>query len=60
MKRLVRPKTGRKVAGICIGIANYMGIDVTVVRIVWIFLLLPGGAPGLIPYLLLWLVVPEE
>ena len=59
MKRLVRPKEGRKVAGVAQGIADYMDIDVTVIRIIWVLLLLPGGLPGLIPYVIFWLIMPE-
>lgn len=60
MKRLLRPRKGRKLAGVCIGISQYLDIDVTIVRIFWVFLLLPGGAPGLIPYILFWILTPEE
>lgn len=60
VKTLVRPKKGRKIAGVCVGIANYLNIDPTAVRVLWIFLLIPGGLPGLIPYLLCWLIIPEE
>ncbi|MBW7955489.1 PspC domain-containing protein [Patescibacteria group bacterium] len=60
MKRLVRPKKGRQVGGVALAIANYLNIDVTIVRIVWIFLLIPGGLPGLLPYLILWIAIPEE
>jgi len=60
VKRLVRPKEGRKLAGVCVGIANYLNIDPTVVRAFWILLLIPGGLPGLLPYLLFWLIMPEE
>ena len=59
-KRLYRSKTDRKIAGICGGIAEYTGIDPTIVRIIAFILLLPGGLPGLIPYLILWAVVPEN
>jgi phage shock protein PspC (stress-responsive transcriptional regulator) len=59
MKKLVRPKNGRKIAGVCLGLANYLNVDPTVVRIIWIFLLIPGGLPGLIPYILCWIVMPE-
>lgn len=58
-KKLVRPKKGRKVAGVALGLANYLGVDVTVVRLAWILLFLPGGLPGLIPYLICWLIIPE-
>jgi len=60
IKRLVRPKKGRKLAGVCVGIADYLNIDPTVVRVFWILLLIPGGLPGLLPYLLFWVVMPEE
>jgi phage shock protein C len=60
VKKLVRPKVGRKIAGVAAAIANYFDIDVTVVRIIWVFLLLPGGLPGIIPYILLWIFIPEE
>jgi len=60
MKKLVRPLKGRKLAGVCLGIANYMNIDPTVIRVFWILLLLPGGIPGILLYLLCWLVIPEE
>lgn len=59
-KRLVRPKKGRKVAGVALAFANYFNIDVTLVRLVWIFLLIPGGLPGLIPYLLCWIIIPSD
>jgi phage shock protein C len=58
-KRLVRPKKGRILGGVALGLANYFNIDVVVVRIIWFLLLLPGGLPGIIPYLILWLIIPE-
>ena len=60
MKKLTRPKKDRKIAGVCAGIANYLNIDPTVIRLIFLFLALPGGAPGVIPYLLFWLIMPEE
>jgi phage shock protein C len=59
-KRLVRPLQGRVVGGVAIGLAEYFNLDVTVMRLIWIFLLIPGGLPGLLPYLIMWLVVPSE
>ena len=35
-RRLIRPRTGRKVAGVCAGFAEYFNLDVTLVRLVWI------------------------
>lgn len=59
-KRLYRSTTDRKIAGVCGGIAEYFDIDPTIVRIIAVILLLPGGFPGFLPYLILWLVVPEN
>ena len=60
MKKLRRPKSGRKIAGVAAAFANYFGIDVTLVRLLWILLLIPGGLPGLIPYLICWVLIPDE
>ena len=59
-KRLMRPKKGRMIAGVALAIANYFKIDVTIVRLIWVFLLLPGGLPGIIPYVICWIIIPEE
>lgn len=48
------------VAGVCGGLAEYFGIDPAIVRIIAFVLLLPGGAPGLLPYIILWIAVPEN
>jgi len=56
----VIPKKGRKVAGVAAAFANYFGVDVTLIRIVWLILFVPGGLPGLIPYVLCWIVIPQE
>lgn len=59
-RKLVRPKQGRLIAGVAVGLARYFGIDVRLVRLIWIILFLPGGFPGFLPYILLWLLVPSE
>jgi phage shock protein C len=60
MKKFSRPRRGRIIAGVCAGIAHYFGIPVTFVRFVWFLLLLPGGLPGFVPYIVLWLITPVE
>ena len=47
------------IAGVCGGLAEYFNVDPVIIRIVAFILLLPGGLPGLIPYAILWIVVPE-
>jgi phage shock protein C len=60
VKKLSRPKKGRKIAGVCLAVANYLNVDVTLVRLLWVFALLPGGIPGIIPYILCWIFIPSE
>lgn len=59
-KRLYRSRADRKIAGVCGGIAEYFGIDPTIVRVIAVLLLIPGGLPGFIPYVVLWLVIPSD
>jgi len=59
-KTLRRPKKGRVVAGVALAFANYFSIDVVLSRLIWVILLLPGGFPGLLLYLICWLVIPEQ
>ncbi len=60
MRRLYRSRTNRWVAGVAAGIAEYFGIDPTIMRLIWIVLLLPGGLPGFLPYIICWVVIPLE
>lgn len=60
MGKLVRPKQGRVIAGVAIGLAQRFNMSVTGVRVIWILLLLPGGLPGVVPYLICWTLIPSE
>ncbi len=57
-KRLYRSRTDRQIAGVAGGLAEYLGIDPTLVRLGFIFLTLAGGH-GVLLYIILWLVMPE-
>ena len=59
-KRLVRTRKGRLLAGVCSGIAEYVGIDVTVVRLVFVALGVVTFGVGVLIYLAAWIVIPEE
>lgn len=58
-KRLTRSTTDKKIAGVCSGLARYFGLDVTVIRIIFLVALI-FGTLGLWIYLAVWLVAPEE
>lgn len=57
-KKLVRDIRNKKIAGVCAGVANYFGLDVTLVRIIWLVLALMGSL-GVWVYLILLLVLPK-
>jgi len=61
-KRLTRSRTNGTIGGVCAGIAEYLSVDATLVRLVWIVLtIMPGMiVGGVLAYLLAWLVMPEE
>jgi phage shock protein PspC (stress-responsive transcriptional regulator) len=58
-RRLERKRQGRWVAGVCAGLADYLKIDATVVRVVITVLALFGGL-GPLAYVVCWVLMPEE
>jgi phage shock protein C len=58
-KRLMRPRVGRKIAGVCAGFAEYFDIDVTLLRIVWLIVAIMTGV-GFLAYPIAWIVMPDE
>ena len=59
--RLMRPRYDRKIAGVCAGLSEHLGLDTSLVRILWVFLTFASGLfPGLIAYVLAWIIIPEE
>jgi len=60
-RRLTRSWRDRKWAGVCGGLGEYLDVDPTVIRIIWVVLsIVPGGiVGGLLVYLLAWMVMPE-
>jgi phage shock protein C len=59
VRRLYRSRDQKMLAGVCGGIAEYAKVDPTLVRILMLGLMFFGGI-GFIPYILLWIVIPEE
>ncbi len=58
-KRLYRSVTDKQIAGVCGGLAKYLNLDPTIVRIVFLIIAFAGG-PGVILYIILAFVIPEE
>jgi phage shock protein C len=58
-RKLYRSRSNRQLAGVCGGIAEYFNIDATLVRVLFVVFAVLGG-PGLLAYILLWILVPEQ
>ena len=57
-KKLYRSKTDQKIAGVCAGLAEYLNIDPTIIRVIWVLVALCGA--GVLAYIVCALVIPEK
>jgi phage shock protein C len=61
MKRLVLKQEGKKVSGLCAGIADYLDVDVTVVRLIaLVLIIMTQVVPGLLGYFIAGAITPKE
>lgn len=58
-KKLTRSRRDEKIAGVCGGIAEYLELDSTLVRVAWVMLALFGGW-GVVGYLVAWIIMPKD
>ena len=56
-KKLMRSSTDKKLGGVCAGLAEYFDMDSTLVRVLWLLIVLCGGT-GILLYVILWIVLP--
>jgi phage shock protein PspC (stress-responsive transcriptional regulator) len=59
-KVLRRSRRNRIIAGVCGGLAEFFGISSFWFRLGMLIAFIPGGVPGIVLYLLLWLMIPAE
>jgi phage shock protein C len=57
---LHRSRSNRVIAGVCGGLGEFFGLDPFWFRLGFLIALLPGGVPGILLYLILWLIVPSD
>ncbi len=58
---LYRSRSNKRIAGVCGGIAEWLGWSPTAVRVAYVIIsVLSVGFPGTIAYVILWLVMPQE
>jgi phage shock protein C len=58
-RKLYRSRTNRMLGGVCGGLAQYLNIDVTVIRVAFVVLSVLGGS-GVLIYIAMWVLVPPE
>jgi phage shock protein C len=59
MKKVYRNISDKRIGGVCSGIADYFDIDPVLVRLLFLFSFLAGGA-GVIMYLIAWFIIPPD
>ncbi len=59
MRKLVKSNQNRIICGVCGGIAQYFGIDATIIRLVWVLFSLAGGS-GVLAYIIAAVIIPPE
>ncbi|NLN07455.1 MAG: PspC domain-containing protein [Firmicutes bacterium] len=59
MKKLYRARQDKIIGGVCMGIARYLNVDVTLIRLIWLVFFFLGGT-GLAAYIIAWVIIPEE
>ena len=59
-KKPLRSKKNKIVAGVCAGIGNYLGVDPTVVRLLWVLVTLFSFGAGILAYIIAWIIIPEK
>ncbi len=59
-KKLRRSRHNRIFAGVCGGLSDFFGISAFWFRLAFLIALLPGGVPGFLLYLFLWIITPNE
>ncbi len=57
-KKLYRSTEDKKIAGVCGGLGDYFDIDPTIIRLIWVSMVLAFGT-GIVAYILAWIIVPE-
>jgi phage shock protein PspC (stress-responsive transcriptional regulator) len=58
-RKLYRARQGAWIAGVARGMAEWLGLPVWLVRLLWVLTLAPGGVPGGLLYLICWVLIPR-
>ncbi len=58
-RKLYRSRKNKVLGGVCGGLGEYFDIDPSLIRLLWVFVVLMGGS-GILIYIILWVILPEE
>lgn len=59
-RALRRSRSNRMIAGVCGGLGEFFGISAWWFRLAFLIALIPGGVPGIVAYLIFWIVIPRS
>jgi phage shock protein C len=59
-KRLTRDMDHKMIGGVCAGFAEYLGLDVTLVRVAYVLITIFTAFAGILAYVILWLIIPAK
>lgn len=60
-RKLMRPRAHRTIGGVCAAMGPYLNVDVTLIRLIWVLVVIFSGIfPGVLVYALAWVIIPEE
>jgi phage shock protein C len=60
VRKLRRSRQSRVIAGVCGGLGEFFGLSPIWFRLAFLIALIPGGVPGILAYLLFWIIVPDD
>ncbi len=60
MKRLFKNSENKLVCGVCQGLSEYLNVDVTVIRLIWVIVTLCSAGLGIIGYIIAAVIMPDK
>ena len=58
-KKLFRSKKNRMIAGVCGGLGEYLGVDPTIIRLLWVLLVFLSFGAAILAYIIAWIIIPK-
>jgi phage shock protein C len=59
-KKLLRSRKSRMIAGVCAGLGEYLDVDPTIIRLLWVLFTFFSFGAGILAYIIAWIIIPEK